>query len=303
MGGMEDGGERQQTIATRRRRLSWFAGLAMVSAGLMLLIGVGAYYAYASFARSQLDELNYSGDVAITVPTVVAGGVAEPEGSQESLISSGEAEVNGAASPDSSFANFTENFPGIEIHPKYWDDPLWAGADPYERTGLPASYVPLSADSDGVSLGLRAAATEIAIPAIGVDASVRNLRILDLGDSLAWETPDNIVGHIPQTANPGEDGNGWFFAHLESLIRGEGSIFRNLPKVPDLLREGDPVYVSLFSEDGEYLYQVITTKVVHQDDLEQYTTDEAAVTLVTCVPRLVYDHRLVVTAELVGFRN
>ena len=25
-------------------------------------------------------------------------------------------------------------YPGYQIHPKYWNDPLWAGVDPYEST-------------------------------------------------------------------------------------------------------------------------------------------------------------------------
>ena len=111
------------------------------------------------------------------------------------------------------------------------------------------------------------------------------------------------MGHIPETPNPGEGGNGWFFGHLESPFKGEGSVFRRLPEVPELLRNGDPVYVRLEREDIEFLYQVTATQVVHQSELRLYGSREATITLVSCVPRLVYDHRLLVTAKLVGVKR
>ena len=57
------------------------------------------------------------------------------------------------------------------------------------------------------------------------------------------------------------------------------------------------------ADAGTHLYQVTETAVVHQDDLHLYGSDEATITLVSCVPRLVYDHRLLVTAKLVGVGN
>ena len=43
--------------------------------------------------------------------------------------------------------------------------------------------------------------------------------------------------------------------------------------------------------------------MVYKDDLSLYDTDDSAITLVACVPRLVYDHRIVVTGKLVGIRK
>ena len=138
---------------------------------------------------------------------------------------------------------------------------------------------------------------------IDVDSTVDELAIIDLGDSRAYETPKNTGGHIPETVNPGQLGNGWFFGHLESPIKGEGNVFFNLPKIPGHLKNGDPVYISLMTDSGEYLYQVSATQVVHADDLALYDSDQATITLVSCVPRLVYDHRLLVTAKLVGVKS
>ena len=146
---------------------------------------------------------------------------------------------------------------------------------------------------------------KLSIPSLGIESAVTELSILDLGDSREYETPDNIIGHIPETADPGELGNGWFFGHLESPLRGEGSVFRRLPEIPMLLRhfaeigEG-ALYVLLESATGIYLYEVVATNVMHASDLRLYDTDGVYITLVTCVPRLDYSHRLLVTAKLVG---
>ena len=70
-----------------------------------------------------------------------------------------------------------------------------------------------------------------------------------------------------------------------------------------MLQDGDPVYISVLSDEAEYLYQVTATQVVHQDDLRLYQTDTATITLVTCFPRLIYDHRILVTGELVGVKR
>ena len=54
-------------------------------------------------------------------------------------------------------------------------------------------------------------ATRIMIPSIGINSGITELSIVDLGDSRAYESPDNTVGHIPESANAGEQGPSWFF--------------------------------------------------------------------------------------------
>jgi len=200
-------------------------------------------------------------------------------------------------------SSYNAIYPGYQIHPKNWADPLWASSDDYAFGEVlrPDGYTALSPD-DGLARGQGSVASRITIPAIAVDSPVKDLAIINLGDSSAYETPKNVVGRIPETSNPGEQGNGWFFGHLESPIRGEGNVFTRLPEIPGLLKNGDPVYVSIMSNDAEYLYQVTATEVVHQDDLRLYETDSATITLVACVPRLKYDHRILVTGKLVGVK-
>lgn len=144
---------------------------------------------------------------------------------------------------------------------------------------------------------------QILIPAIGVDAKVTELQILDLGDSRTYETPKFTVGHIPETLNPGEKGASWLFGHLESPLTNEGSVFYRLPEVPMLLNRGETVHVILTSESGSYLYKVSSTQVVHESEISLFQTPGSTIQLVACVPRLVYDHRLIVGGELVGVRQ
>ena len=290
-----------------RRSLGKTLGMSLIAVGALLLTGAVLYYAYGARARSRLDQLDTALAEPVSLPAeaVSAGftpvaAVAPTVGVASGIV--GTASSGQSEEPPSPLTGYAASFPGLHIHPKYWGQPLWAGTDPRPMEGLSDGYIALSAK--GASSAASAAiATRIKIPIIGVDSTVDQLGIVNLGDSLAYETPKNTVGHIPQTVNPGQIGNGWFFGHLESPIRGEGNVFFQLPKIPEHLKNGDPVYVSLETDEGEYLYQVSATKVVHQDEMALYDSDQATITLVACVPRLVYDHRLLVTAKLVGARN
>ena len=205
-------------------------------------------------------------------------------------------------------SSYAALYPATQIHPKFWGNPLWADSEPYlyaaanPAPGLPPGFRALSATEDALTPGEGAFTTRMTIPAIGVDSDITELAILNIGSAnAAYETPAHLVGHIPQSPNPGELGNAWYFGHLESPIRGEGSVFKRLPEIPALLRDGDDVFIQLATQDGNtYLYKVSETEVMHQDDLRMYNAAAARITLVACVPRLVYDHRILVTAELVG---
>ena len=313
-----------------RHRLSprRFFGAFLVFVGALMLAVVASYYGYSVYASSQLDEL----DVVVSEPPSLplealnAGfvpvvevetaapadaGPAEPDPRGDSIVS---AEFGPTSSPPpvqpsgaraDLVAFYSSIYPGYQLHPKYWAKPIWAGIDPYvhEEPGLPDGFVALQGPATAAPTVDLAQARRITIPSIGVESSISELEILDLGDSRAYETPNNTVGHIPDTANPGEAGNAWFFGHLESPIRGEGNVFQHLPDIAAMLQNGDPVYITVESDDGEFLYQATETRQVYQDDLKLYDSDSSSITLVACIPRLVYDHRLLVTAELVGVRN
>ena len=148
-------------------------------------------------------------------------------------------------------------------------------------------------------------ATRIRIPAVGIDSHIKELAVIRTADSVAWETPKHIVGHIPTTSVAGDGGQGWYFGHLESPIRGEGNVFQRLPEIAELLKaDGDtPIYIFLESEGRKFIYQVYHTEVVTREELLISDSGNRDITLVTCTPRFVYDQRLLVTAALVGVLN
>lgn len=258
-------------------------------------------------ALAQTTSASASTEVASTgivaVATMPSSAVSSPQTTQRA----GPVNQEESTRPPSSY---TALYPGTHIHPKFWAQPLWSGGEPYvynpsnPGAGLPDGFRAVSALDDAMRRGEGALTSRIAIPLIDVDSGTTELAILNLGDSRAYETPKHLVGHIPQSPNPGETGNAWYFGHLESPIKGEGNVFHRLPEIPDLLRDGDDVFVELESADGRvFLYKTTRTEVMHQDELEFYGSDTAQITLVACVPRLVYDHRIVVTAELVGVKD
>ncbi len=146
-----------------------------------------------------------------------------------------------------------------------------------------------------------APAVHMIIAAIGVDSKVQDLGIDLTADGRTWETPKRVVGHIPTTARPGDEGEGWYFGHLESPILGEGNVFSKLPEIAKLLRAGKTVEIILDGPDGRYVYQAYKSNWVEQGDLVITDSGNRDITLVTCYPRFHYDKRLLVTAALVGF--
>ena len=120
--------------------------------------------------------------------------------------------------------------------------------------------------------GIYPGATRLIVPSIGIDSSVKELEIFELGGSRAYETPSNTVGHIPETANAGERGSSWFFGHTESPIGGEDSVFFNLGDIAEKLHNGEEVFIVADNGGQQFLYRVTSSEVVHQADLSLYDT-------------------------------
>lgn len=246
-----------------------------------------------------------SKDAAETAPPTETVSIVVPDPEVEEAPASEQPESSGEVDAGELVSVYNTIYPGHKIHPKYWDRPLTAGADEYTYGVIRREDGFLEVSSEnGLPKGTLPDAIRVRIPSIDVDSEVANLAIIDLGDNKQYETPAHVVGRIPETSNPGEMGNTWLFGHLESPIRGEGNVFRRLPEIPEILKNGDPVYVTVLNEDGEeFMYQITHTAVLHRDELSLYETDDSTITLVTCVPRLIYDNRLVVSGKLVGIRK
>ena len=253
-----------------QRRIARFTGIFLLVFGFLLLASGGAYYGYSAKAKSNLDDL-----AAVLQPRTV------------NAISGSSASNVGLFPGKAVTADSWDNLYGYE--PAYLrEQALLSGFSPIGETGVTLADIPPS--------------TRILVPAIGVDSTVSELAILDLGDSRTYESPDNTVGHIPESANAGETGTSWFFGHTESPISREGSVFFNLQKVPEKLRNGEDVFIITDNGINQFLYRATSSRVVHQDDLRLDASPKADIKLVSSVPRFVYDYRLVVSGELSALR-
>ena len=196
---------------------------------------------------------------------------------------------------------FASIYPGGSMNPRYWSEPHWAGNLPFGGPTIPEGFMPVDASDTSLFSNDAQRGVRMRIPAIDLDGTVSELEILDLGDSRAWSTPDNVVGHIPTTANPGEAANGWYFGHLDNFISNEGDIFRRLPEISEMI-SNDPVDIFITTSDAEYMYRVTQTRQLHRDELHLTETNNAQISLVTCWPFRVYDHRIVVSAVLIAVK-
>ncbi len=142
-------------------------------------------------------------------------------------------------------------------------------------------------------------ATRMIVQGIGLRASVEELEVIEEGDSRAWETPKHVVGHIPTTAKPGTQGQGWYFGHLESPISGEGNVFRRLPELAVRFKRGEQFTIQLDAGSDRYVYQVYRTDVVHMNEFAVTNSGQNDITLVSCWPQYEYSERVLVTAALV----
>jgi len=237
--------------------------MVVLATGVILLVTAVSFQAYKMVAHAQLNKMEYK-----------ASGLEIDDTKHEAL------------------------YPGDLIDPLDWDNPRITdirekGVDPVEQFWY------------GKNEGITQAGPprSIEIPTIGLSSEVKSLTIQNYGNARGWETPKNVVGHIPTTANPGQEGIAYLFGHLNSPVRGQGSVFRDLTKIPHILRQGKEVYVYVKDEDGKtYLYRVNKTTVIPQEEFKIKDSKSSLIELVACVPAYIYDHRLIVTAELVGFK-
>jgi sortase A len=144
-------------------------------------------------------------------------------------------------------------------------------------------------------------ATQIKIPAIGLDApivevgydvvEIEGVRVIQ------WQVADYAAGHHSTSADPGEGGNIVIAGHDDW----RGEVFRDL----EHLTLGD--HVILVTPGGEHTYAV--TEIVYRKEAGmpiatriatgQYFAPmpEERLTLVTCWPYGIDDHRLIVIAK------
>lgn len=143
--------------------------------------------------------------------------------------------------------------------------------------------------------------TRVQVPSAGIDTPVVQVgyQMIEIQGQtvIQWNVAEWAAGHHSISANPGEGGNVVIAGH----VAGGGEVFRTL----ELAEIGDEVLVS--TTEGEFRY-VITEVHLRLDagaPLEERLAigafmqpmPEERVTLITCWPYGVYDHRLLVVAK------
>lgn len=158
--------------------------------------------------------------------------------------------------------------PDVPLHLQRWVQP----ASPAAQTA--ASNIKVNAQQSKPP-------TRIVIPKINVDAPIIN--------GVGWEDLKKGVGHLPNSANPGERGNMYLAAHNDIY----GEIFRYLED----LDVGDEYII--YAGEEKFRYVVKERRIIEPDEVEvMLPTTEPVATLQTCYPYLIDTHRLVVIGEL-----
>ncbi len=143
--------------------------------------------------------------------------------------------------------------------------------------------------------------TRIQIPSVGIDTTVVEVgyRIVEIQGMqvIEWEVADYAAGHHSTSANPGEGGNIVITGHNDW----KGEVFRTL----EYVKLGDEVILT--SAAGVFRYRV--TEIHYRKEVgvpleERIATGrfldpmpEERVTLVTCWPYGIDDHRIIVVAK------
>ncbi|MDO8691799.1 MAG: sortase [Dehalococcoidia bacterium] len=247
---------------SRRRGLRW-VGSGLVALGMGIVLSTGGFYAYSYYSLSEMNQGTGSGQV---VTAIQAASEAAPTPAEDSASSL--AAPPGVGGPASS---------GVFTPPasSVGDDVPWEGI----------TYWPLGTFP----------AVRIIIPSINVDSRIVDIKPILQDGEWQWETPKNAVGHLVGTGQPGESTNTVFAGHIDSPQRGEGDVFHRLPEI----KLGDTVIV--YTQVRALAYQVTGTKVVLPEEVSVLNpTKDETVTLITCVPDFIYDHRLIVIAKLVS---
>jgi len=247
---------------TRRDFLARFAGNGLLALGGSLLGTAGAYALYRQRAEAGIAQLK-RGTLVVSAPA------ANPP--QQSL---------GANSPQQSPAKAAER----------------GAAAPSAQSAGQASVTAIAAPS---TIPEDARPVRLTIQAIGlVNAPIVPTGTRVEKGELVWDVADHAVGYLVGTGLPGRPGNLVLSGHISAPLSGQGNIFHDLPSLANKL--GARVAVQAASGTW-YYYQITGTDVVlPTDNWVLNPTPAPTITLLTCYPDGVYDHRFVAQGTYLG---
>jgi len=282
---MKQEASRRKPDNHQRRRLGWGAALGFVLAisGVTLLLMVLMVVALGT------SWLPVYGAGAGVPPTLISRLAPPLAPAPTSVAPAGTAVILPTPLPDEYFPDTAE----------------------IQQSGFgPAALLPQSpSDTDQPAEKARAAgpadpSTYLEIPAIGVNAPIRSVGLLELEEDgqryRQWQVPnDYAVGWHASSAALGSDGNTVLNGHNNV----HGAVFRNLVE----LELGDEI---IAYEDGQaYTYQVAHREVLEEKDQPldvrldnakwMFPTADERLTLISCWPDTGASHRVIVVATAV----
>jgi sortase A len=176
-------------------------------------------------------------------------------------------------------------------------------------TAVPPPPLPVLANDTGLGAVASNAVVQdtsppvrLVIPSVKIDSKIVPVTWQMLpspggGMRSEWQVADYAVGHHAGTANPGQVGNVVLSGHVDF----RGQVFKDLNKV----NKGDEVTV--YTDKGQYIYVVTNLVIVKEEGVpdEQKRanaaymnpTPDQTLTMITCWPYGVDDHRLIVIAK------
>jgi sortase A len=247
----------QATSLSKRAKPVRLLGNLLILAGLLMLLGIGGWYGY-----TQWDNQRQLDEIAQKFPESVKAPVADGA----AVIRTPEP----TATPFRVLAGVAT--PSI---------PQWQTVLKVEDTSP---------------------AVRLVIPSVKIDSKVVpvNWKMIPgkNGQSKSeWQVADFAVGHHYGSANPGQQGNVVLSGHVDY----KGEVFKNLHNV----NKGDEVTV--YTEKGQYIYVVTDLVIVKEEGVSDAQkranaaymnpTPDQTLTMITCFPYGIDDHRLIVIAK------
>lgn len=253
----------------RREFLNRFLGNGLFAAGGSMIGAATAYGLYRNRAESGLKNLSRG---TFTVYN---------DGQPSAIMAATTASTTQPAAPQASAVG------GVAPVPV-----------PTDVTGQPAliaaTAAPALADVQPDLVPVR-----LKITSLGLDAPVVPIgTTYDDKGQLIWETADHAVGYHLGTGLPGRAGNLVLSGHISSPVHGQGDIFHALPSLAGKLGSR----VAIQTNDAKWWYYSVTgtTVVLPAETAVLNPTPTSTLTMLTCVPDGVYDHRFVAQGPFLG---
>jgi sortase A len=255
---------------TRREFLARLSGNGLLAVGGTLLGASAAYGIYKDHTEANLKSLKRGSLLTSAAPAQAGAQQPPADAATQTIAASATATGNGETSGQTSGASSAASAAATS-----------AAAPPVAVE--PDKLKPLKLTIDTIGL--------VNAPVIGTGTK------LDKG-VLIWDVADHAVGYLLGTGLPGQPGNLVLSGHISAPLSGQGNIFHDLPALANRLG----ARASVQAADGVWYYYKITGTdvVLPADSWVLNPTQGPTITLLTCYPDGVYDHRFVAQGTYIG---